>query len=325
MGIRRFSGSTAITARTWGRCYFALQALGGAVWWALVFTSPTVRSATLGTLDIPVIAALDIPLFVVASALVALGVRHAVWVAAPWTVIAAAGIALYATVTGAAGWGALVMSLAAMGSIGAGILVILGRVPSEWLLTGPFRFRPAAPTSTLPLLWRTTLQVLVFSALFLVAAPLVIAILEARWGLRIEFPDAVRLSGIALFVVAFALSMWSAVSMSSHGSGTPLPSAMPRRLVIAGPYRFVRNPMAVGGIAQGVAVGLIAGSWLVVLYALSGSLVWNTLIRPLEEADLEERFGTDFRTYRDRVSCWFPRWVRAEATERDSTMFSGWD
>ncbi|WP_337000765.1 MULTISPECIES: methyltransferase family protein [unclassified Microbacterium] len=318
MGSRRFSGSTAITARTWGRLYFALQALGGAVWWVLVFTAPAVRSATLGTLDVALIATLDIPLFVMASALVAAGLRIAVWVAAPWTVIVAAGMVLYATITGAAGWGALLMSVAAMGSIGAGILVILGRIPSEWLLTGPFRFRPASPSGARPLLWRTTLQVLVFSGLFLIAAPAVIALLEFRWGLRLEFPVALRLAGVALFAVAFALSMWSAVSMSSHGSGTPLPSAMPRHLVIAGPYRFVRNPMAVGGIAQGVAVGLIAGSWLVVLYALSGSLVWNTLIRPLEEADLEQRFGGDFRAYRDRVSCWVPRRVRVGASLADS-------
>lgn len=77
--------------------------------------------------------------------------------------------------------------------------------------------------------------------------------------------------------------------------------------MITGPYRFVRNPMAIGGIAQGVAIGLMVGSWLVIVYALSGSLVWNALVRPLEETDLEERFGSAFRAYRDRVSCWIPR------------------
>jgi protein-S-isoprenylcysteine O-methyltransferase Ste14 len=76
--------------------------------------------------------------------------------------------------------------------------------------------------------------------------------------------------------------------------------------VIAGPYRYVRNPMAVAGIAQGVAVGLLLGSWLVVIWALCGSLVWNSLIRPFEEEDLEKRFGDDFRAYRDHVKCWVP-------------------
>ena len=63
--------------------------------------------------------------------------------------------------------------------------------------------------------------------------------------------------------------------MSASGQGTPLLSAMPNRLVIAGPYRVVRNPMAVAGIAQGVAVGLILSSWRVVAHAVVGSLLWN--------------------------------------------------
>jgi len=92
--------------------------------------------------------------------------------------------------------------------------------------------------------------------------------------------------------------------MSMLGDGTPLPSAMPNRLVIAGPYRWIRNPMAVAGIVQGAAIGLILQSWLVVAYAVVGSLVWNYAVRPLEEADLRERFGEEFQQYRDTVRCW---------------------
>jgi protein-S-isoprenylcysteine O-methyltransferase Ste14 len=84
---------------------------------------------------------------------------------------------------------------------------------------------------------------------------------------------------------------------------------MPNRLVVAGPYRWVRNPMALAGIAQGVAVGLITASWLVVIYALAGSLVWNHIVRPYEEADLEKRFGAAFLRYRMHVRCWVPRFT----------------
>ncbi|WP_341873828.1 isoprenylcysteine carboxylmethyltransferase family protein [Leucobacter coleopterorum] len=83
---------------------------------------------------------------------------------------------------------------------------------------------------------------------------------------------------------------------------------MARQLVVTGPYRFVRNPMAVAGVSQAVAVGLMMNSWLVVAYALCGSLVWNWIIRPLEEADLAERFGAAFEEYRAQVACWIPRW-----------------
>ncbi|WP_249185793.1 methyltransferase family protein [Microbacterium paraoxydans] len=296
-----------MSPRSWGRLFFGLQAVAGAAWWIAVFTWPGVRTVTLGALDPALVALLDVPLFVLGSALAALGVRAAVWVAAGWTAVVAAGMALYATVTGMAGWGALLMVAAALGSIGAAVLVLTGRVPAEWLLRGPFRFRLAATARPVAHLSRTAVQILVFTAVFLVALPAVIAVVEHRWGLHVPFPVAVRVAGVVLFAVAFALSMWSATAMSMRGEGTPLPSAMPRRLVVAGPYRFVRNPMAVGGIAQGVAVGLMAGSWLVVLYALCGSLVWNALVRPLEEADLEARFGAEFRTYRDRVACWVPR------------------
>lgn len=56
-----------------------------------------------------------------------------------------------------------------------------------------------------------------------------------------------------------------------------------------------------------VGVGLMLGSWLVVLYALAGSLLWNWVLRPLEETDLETRFGAEFAAYRDRVACLVPR------------------
>ena len=132
----------------WGRGYFAVQALAGAVWWLGVFTLPAVRSATLGELPPVLVAALDIPLFVAASALVAAGVRWAVWVVAPWTVLVAAGLALYATVTTQAGWGVVLMVAAAAGSVGAGMLVLFGRFPMDRMLIGPFGFRNARSGST---------------------------------------------------------------------------------------------------------------------------------------------------------------------------------
>ena len=65
--------------------------------------------------------------------------------------------------------------------------------------------------------------------------------------------------------------------------------------------------MAVAGIGQGLAVGLMLGSWLVALYAFLGSLAWNWAIRPHEEADLASRFGAEFEAYQARVSCWWPK------------------
>lgn len=289
------------------RAYFAVQAVAGGMWWIGVFASPAVRRATLGDLDPVIISAVDIPFFVLASALVAAGVRAAVWAAVPWTVLATAGMVLYATLTREAGWGALLMLAAAAGSVAAAVVLRLSRVPTEWIIQGPFVFRTARADGRMRLLAQTGLQILVFWTLFLALIPAVIAWVEHRWRLHLAVPAPVAVTGIALVVAASALGLWSAHTMSTLGDGTPLPSALPRRLVIAGPYRWVRNPMAIAGIAQGIAVGMIAGSWLVVVYAICGSLVWNWIIRPHEEADLAARFGADFERYRDEVACWIPR------------------
>lgn len=290
-----------------GRWYFAAQAAAGALWWLGVFTVPTVRDLTLGGLDPVVVAMLDIPLFVIASGVAAAGIVPAVWVATVWTGIVALGMTLYATVTTEAGWGALVMLAAAAGSVAAALLIRDGRLPTERLLVGPFAFRTARAASPRHHAARTSLQIVCFWGICLGVIPLLISAIEMRWHLAIEIPPAVRYTGIALFTAASALALWSALSMSTRGEGTPLPSAMPRRLVISGPYRYVRNPMAITGITQGIAVGLMLGSWLVVVYALCGSLVWNWVIRPLEEADLASRFGIEFEDYRCRVGCWIPR------------------
>ncbi|GAA1956024.1 methyltransferase family protein [Agromyces allii] len=298
----------------WGRRYLAVQAVAGAAWWIAVWISPT-----LGGLDPVAVAILDVPLFVVASAIAASGVRAAAVVATVWTMLVTIGLAGYATVTGEAGWGVVFMIAASCGSAVALCLVLLGRVPTEWIIAGPFAFRPAGTrTSPTAHVWATAAQIVVFWGLFLWVFPVLIAALEQRWGLSATVPwlvDAARPVGVVVFVLASALGIWAAATMSTRGDGTPLPAAMPNRLVIAGPYRHVRNPMALAGIVQGAAVGLVLGSWLVVAYAIAGSLLWNFAIRPLEEADLEARFGDDFRRYRAAVRCWRPRLTAVSAAE----------
>jgi protein-S-isoprenylcysteine O-methyltransferase Ste14 len=65
--------------------------------------------------------------------------------------------------------------------------------------------------------------------------------------------------------------------------------------------------MAMGSFAQGIAVGLMLGSPLVVAYALAGAVGWNYVVRPWEEMDLVRRFGPPYARYRDSVRCWLPR------------------
>ncbi|MFE4195886.1 methyltransferase family protein [Paenarthrobacter sp. NPDC056912] len=309
--MTRASQAVGAHLQRWGRAYFATQAIAGLAWWTLVFLSPSVRTATLGSLDPLAVAALDVPLFVLGSAMAALGVKAAAAVATGWTALVAAALALYATITTEAGWGVLMMIAATACSGLALCFVLLGRVPTEWLIRGPFAFNPAASGRRAAVHVSATIgQMILFWGFFLVVVPLLISWLGIRWLVSLPVPQFAATAGAVLLVLASVLGVASAVTMASRGRGTPLPSAMPNRLVVAGPYRWVRNPMAVSGITQGAGVGLMLGSWLVVAYAMIGSLLWNYAVRPLEEADLEKRFGTEFRQYRDSVRCWIPRFGR---------------
>ena len=297
-----------------GRMYFALQALAGAAWWLGTAMIPGVASATLGGINPLLIAFVDIPLFVIASALAALNFRWAVWIATAWTVIVALGMVIYATATTEAGLGAVLMILAALGSLLAGVLMIVGRIPSEKLLIGPFAFHSSHTRVRSRVLVHTTIQIVVFWGVFLIIIPVIINAFEDRWNLAYKFPILLVVVGFALLALSSVIGVWSARAIANFGSGTPLPSQMAHHLVSRGPYAFVRNPMAIAGVIQGMAMGLLIGSWLVVVYALIGSLLWNWLIRPHEETDLIERFGDEYRDYAKRVRCWWPTFSTADSS-----------
>ena len=297
-----------------GRMYFALRALAGAAWWLGTAMIPGVATATLSSINPLLIAFVDIPLFVIGSALAALNFRWAVWIVTAWTVLVALGMVIYATATTEAGLGAVLMILAALGSLLAGVLMIVGRIPSEKLLIGPFAFHSSHTRVRSRVLVHTTIQIAVFWGIFLIIIPVIINAFEDRWNLAYKFPILLVVVGFALLALSSVIGVWSARAIANFGSGTPLPSQMAHHLVARGPYAFVRNPMAIAGIVQGMAMGLLIGSWLVVVYALIGSLLWNWLIRPHEEADLIERFGDEYRDYAKRVRCWWPTFSTADSS-----------
>ena len=95
--------------------------------------------------------------------------------------------------------------------------------------------------------------------------------------------------------------------MAWLGGGTPLPIDGTNQIVVRGPYAYIRNPMVIAGLGQGTAVGILVGSWLVLLYVFVGGVLWNVIARPLEEQELHQKFGASYQRYCADVKCWFPR------------------
>jgi len=175
---------------------------------------------------------------------------------------------------------------------------------SPWYLKG---FRRAKVAGVGWNVLKTCAHTALFWALFLFIFPWQIASFE-RW---LELP-ALVVPGQEVwpwvgFALMGALGISSGLTMAIVGRGTPLPLDFPNRLVIRGAYRFVRNPMAIAGLSQGALVGVYLGSWLVILYAVAGGIVWNVFARPPEEHHLEIEFGEEYLRYKQHVGCWIPR------------------
>lgn len=115
-----------------------------------------------------------------------------------------------------------------------------------------------------------------------------------------------QIVGIVTGSAGAALALWCVITFATIGRGTPAPFDPPRRLVIRGPYRFVRNPMYIGaGIALGSA-SLFYGSFPLLGYTGVFFLMTHLFAVWYEEPMLRRTFGEDYENYCRRVGRWWP-------------------
>jgi len=291
--------------------YFIVQGLAGLLWWGLLLTySPAAswflpRHETdllMRSLMIP-----DIALFSLGS-LVAAG---ACWMDRHATVVASIvmGAVWYATLL-ALGFGLSTGDgwLGAVAMVGAAIASTAALLLTTGTSVAIRAFRVVRRRSTSQLAALTVLQSAVFWCVLLFILPMLLARLERHAGVpTLAVSGRLMIIGAMLFIAGAALGVVSAVYMVRCGRGTPLPTAAAPVMVTQGPYCIVRNPMAIGGLCQGLGVAAWLGSPTVVAYVLLGALIWHITIRPLEEHDLAIRFGEPFEWYRSTLNCWVPR------------------
>jgi protein-S-isoprenylcysteine O-methyltransferase Ste14 len=111
---------------------------------------------------------------------------------------------------------------------------------------------------------------------------------------------ALAAAGVLVLVHAF-------VRFLTEGRGTPVPIAPPKRLVVGGLYRYVRNPMYVAVEAVILGQALLLARLDLVIYAAFVALVTTLFVVAYEEPELSRRFGSDYADYRRRVGRWLPR------------------
>jgi len=109
---------------------------------------------------------------------------------------------------------------------------------------------------------------------------------------------------VALGLVLFAASLYY---FWSRGRGTLAPWDPPRRFVVDGPYRFVRNPMISGVIFVLLGEAAVLRSRPHAVWAGLVILINVLYIPAIEEPMLAERFGEGYLQYKRGVRRFLPR------------------
>jgi protein-S-isoprenylcysteine O-methyltransferase Ste14 len=146
-----------------------------------------------------------------------------------------------------------------------------------------------------------------------IVPPLIYVVVFGTGLLLQRFLPVVSLSGMTgqwvtllCMCISTALAVWSFASFW-RARTSPLPIQPSAALVTTGPYRFIRNPMYVS------LAFLYAGLafWYDIFWALLLLPAAIVLVRYLvlagEERYLEQRFGDEYRRYKERVPRWLPR------------------
>lgn len=116
-----------------------------------------------------------------------------------------------------------------------------------------------------------------------------------------------QIAGVLVGVAGAALALWCVLAFVFVGRGTPAPFDPPRRLVVRGPYRVVRNPMYVGAGIALLGAALFYQSLALSSYVGVFLLVTHAFVIGYEEPTLRATFGPEYSVYCQNVGRWWPR------------------
>jgi protein-S-isoprenylcysteine O-methyltransferase Ste14 len=110
--------------------------------------------------------------------------------------------------------------------------------------------------------------------------------------------------GLIPMAVGAAILVHCILLFAVVGRGTLSPLDPPKHFVARGPYRYVRNPMYVGGIVILLGEALFFQSLAILKYALGWFALIHLVVILIEEPSLRAQFGESYDRYCRRVGRW---------------------
>lgn len=151
---------------------------------------------------------------------------------------------------------------------------------------------------------------LIRTLIFTIVVPGTMTVLIPRWLLGRQAQPIWsdwHAAGAGLIACGAALYLWCGWHFAMRGRGTPGPWDAPKKLVVSGPYRHVRNPMYVGVSAVLLGESTLFNSSSVLMLLLAFLLAVNAFIFFYEEPALRSMFGAQYEEYCRNVRRWIPR------------------
>jgi protein-S-isoprenylcysteine O-methyltransferase Ste14 len=120
-------------------------------------------------------------------------------------------------------------------------------------------------------------------------------------------PTPATWAAIGVIAAGAALYAWCVWNFAAVGGGTPGPWDAPSRVVAAGPYRWVRNPIYIAALLVVLGEAWLFMSLALLAYAGIMAVFFHLFVTGYEEPALRRRFGPTYAEYRRTVPRWLPR------------------
>ena len=116
------------------------------------------------------------------------------------------------------------------------------------------------------------------------------------------------LVGFVFILAGATLLAECIIEFARTGRGTLSPLDPPRRLVVRGLYRYVRNPMYLSVTLIVLGEVLVARSRGLLLFWAIWFVAVNLFVIGYEEPTLRNQFGPSYNEYTHHVGRWIPKW-----------------
>ena len=124
---------------------------------------------------------------------------------------------------------------------------------------------------------------------------------------QLNLLNPIHLIGAACIAVGAVLLGACIWEFARSGWGTLSPVDPPRKLVVRGLYRYVRNPMYLSVTVIVLGEFLLTRSRGLLVYWAVWFLAANLFVVGYEEPTLQRRFGAAYDRYKEEVGRWLPR------------------